>query len=284
MTDVDLSRVGELLRSVFELLWKKPDGLPSMDIFTLIPKVTELTEYELGYPLSHRNTPRYERIIRLASVPLFRVGWLAKNNKGRWYVTESGRQACKRIQNGQELYREAYRLFDDRRQSTLEIIIAAEIAEEITWEKIQNYLLDANLTEFQKLVMDLLMAMGYYVMWAAPPEKRLGHWDVIAQADPVGVTGRRILVQVKHIGQPITLEGLRAVLTLLGSNDIGLVVSSGGFTHDAKNELQKEEFNRITALDLEAFFDLWILYYDKLSQEAKQRFPLRPIYALWHLG
>ena len=37
---------------------------------------------------------------------------------------------------------------------------------------------------------------------------------------------------------------------------------------------------KFTLIDLEGLFDLWLKHYDKLSQEAKQRFPLKPIYFL----
>mgnify|MGYP001251274256 CR=1 FL=1 len=106
MVQITLHRVGELLRIVFELLWDKPDGLSAKDVFALIPELTQLTEYEVGFS-SLSNIPRYERIVRLATIPLVRVGWLSKNNKGRWHITEDGRQACKKFTNAQELYKEA---------------------------------------------------------------------------------------------------------------------------------------------------------------------------------
>jgi len=36
-------------------------------------------------------------------------------------------------------------------------------------------------------------------------------------------------------------------------------------------------------LDLESFFDLWIEYYEKLSQEARHHFPLRKLHFLYGL-
>jgi len=196
MAQITLHRVGELLRIVFELLWDKPDGLPAKDIFALIPELTQLTEYELGFS-SLSNTPRYGRIIRLATVHLRRVDWLVKNNKRRWYITEDGRQARKKFTNA---------------------------------------------------------------------EKIRGHIDIVAHVDPIGAKGPRILVQVKHKGQVITAEGLKTFLSALGQNDFGLLVSTGGFTGDAKEELRTGAFQKVTALDLETFFNLWMSHYDKLSQ------------------
>lgn len=280
MADITLSRIGELLRSVFELLWNKPDGLPAKEIIAFLPEITQLTEFERGYS-PPTNIPRYERIIRLATIPLVKAGWLVKNNKGRWYITEEGRQACRRYPNAQELYKEAIRLFEERRQSAPAVIMTVEEAEEKAWEQIQRYLQEARRIEFQTLAADLLEAMGYHVAWTAPAEKERGQIDIVAYVDPIGAKGPRILVQVKHKGQAITMEGLNAFLSVLGANDYGLLISTGGFTTEVKEEIRIDAFQKTTLLDLESFFDLWVKHYGKLSQEAQNRFPLKIVYFLF---
>ena len=106
MADITLDRVGELLRGLIELLWTKPEGLPLKELLATLPQITKLTEYEIEYSPS-TNKPRYERIIQLATIPLFQIGWLYKNDKRRWYITDEGRDACKRYANPQELYKES---------------------------------------------------------------------------------------------------------------------------------------------------------------------------------
>jgi restriction system protein len=280
VADITLSRIGELLRSVFELLWNKPDGLPAKEIIAFLPEITQLTEFERGYS-PPTNIPRYERIIRLATIPLVKAGWLVKNNKGRWYITEEGRQACRRYPNAQELYKEAIRLFEERRQSAPAVIMTVEEAEEKAWEQIQRYLQEARRIEFQTLAADLLEAMGYHVAWTAPAEKERGQIDIVAYVDPIGAKGPRILVQVKHKGQAITMEGLNAFLSVLGANDYGLLISTGGFTTEVKEEIRIDAVQKTTLLDLESFFDLWVKHYGKLSQEAQNRFPLKIVYFLF---
>ena len=81
MPEITLSRIGALLRGVLELLWNKPEGMIASEILAFLPELTPLTEYEKGYPPS-TNIPRYERIVRLATIPLVQAGWLVKNNKG----------------------------------------------------------------------------------------------------------------------------------------------------------------------------------------------------------
>jgi predicted Mrr-cat superfamily restriction endonuclease len=60
-----------------------------------------------------------------------------------------------------------------------------------------------------------------------------------------------------------------------------VLISSGGFTYDVMEEMRSEALQKTTLLDLENFFDLWIKYYNELSQEAKNRFPLKKIYFLY---
>ena len=282
MADVTLSRIGELLRSVLELLWNKPDGLPAKEILAFLPEITDLTEYEKGYS-PPTNIPRYERIVRLATIPLVKAGWMVKNNKGRWYITDDGRQACRKYPNAQELYREALRLFDDSRQNAPAYAMVVEESEEKAWEQIHKYLLEIRHLEFRTLIAELLAAMGYHVAWIAPPEKDHGQIDMVVYTDPIGARGPRILVQVKHKGQPVTMEGIKAFLSVLGQNDYGLLLSSGGFTNEVVEEIRNGVFQKTTLLDLENFFDLWIKYYDELSQEARNRFPLKKIYFLYGL-
>ncbi len=282
MADITLNRIGELLRSVLELLWSKPEGMPAREILAFLPEITDLTEYEKGYsPAS--NTPRYERMVRLATIPLVKAGWLVKSNKGRWFITDDGRQAARRYPNARELYKEALRLFGESKQNAPAAAMVVEEAEERAWDQIHQFLFETRRTEFRWLVAELLRAMGYYVAWVAPPEKDHGQIDLVANTDPIGTRGPRILVQVKHKGQPVTLEGVTAFFSLLGANDYGLFISSGGFTAEVMKEIRTDPTQRTTLLDLENFFDLWIGYFDKLSDEAKHRFPLKKIYFLYGL-
>jgi restriction system protein len=282
MADVTLNRIGELLRSVLELLWGKLDGMPAREVLSFLPEITALTEYERGYSPA-TNMPRYERIVRLATIPLVKAGWLVKTDKGRWFLSEEGRRAARRYSNARELYKEALRLYEESRQNEPTYTMAVEEAEEKAWDGIHRYLLDTQRTEFRSLVAELLRAMGYHVAWVAPPEKDHGQIDLVAHTDPIGTRGPRILVQVKHKGQPVTLEGVTTFLSLLGANDYGLFISSGGFTNEVMQEIRTDPTQRTTLLDLENFFDLWVEHYDKLSDQAKHRFPLKKIYFLYGL-
>ena len=140
----------------------------------------------------------------------------------------------------------------------------------------------ANLTknhDFQDLVADLLKAMGYHVSWVSPPGKD-GGVDILAYNDPLGTKPPRIKVQVKRVGQRVPTDTLRAFSSLIGNNDVGLFVSTGGFTKDAEEFARIQETRKITLIDLDKLVELWVQFYDKLEDSARRRLPLTPIYFL----
>jgi restriction system protein len=219
-------------------------------------------------------------MIRLATTPLVKAGWMVKNEKGRWYITEEGRQACRNFSNVQDLYTEALRLSEMGKQSTPEILMSLEIVQERAWQLIETYLQERKPMEIRMLLADLLVALHYHITWIAPIEKKHGQIDMVISTDALGSKPYRILAQVKHKGQPITMEGFRSFVSVLGANDFGLLFSTGGFTRDVVDEINSGAYARVNAMDLVKFFDLWIKNYAGLSQDAKLRLPLKEIYFL----
>ncbi len=291
MAEITALRSGKFIRFVFKLLLDKTDGLPVKEILENIPQAIELTEFERGYYPSTPNYPRYIKIVRFATIPFVKAGWLVKN-KGRWFITEEGRQAYQKISDDEKFYKAAYNHYQEWRESRVmeegieaeivdestKISLSLEEVEELAQEQIQLSISNINPYEFQDMVADLLRAMGYYIYWIAPPGKDRGI-DVIAYQDAIGATGPRVKVQVKHRpDHPIPVEPLRAFMSVVGVDEIGLFVSTGGFTSDAKEESRSQDKRKITLLDLESFIELWTENYSKLTEEARQRFPLKPIY------
>lgn len=290
MAEITPKRTGELLRIVFDQLLDKPDGLPVKEILDNIPNKTVLTEYEIGYYPSAPTSPRYERIVRFATIDCVKAGWLVKD-RGRWYITDDGLKAYQKFADPEEFYREALRLYkewkrrrpqqdtedEDIEEEALRVSLTFEEAEENAWEQIQNHVQSMNPYDFQDLVADLLEAMEYHVSWVSPPGKDRGI-DIIAYTDPLGASNPRIKVQVKRREPKTSVEGLRAFMSVLGNDDLGLFVCSGGFTSDAKEEARTQESRKVTLLDLQDLVELWIEHFDRLPQDASQRLPLKPIY------
>jgi len=285
MPDITQQRMGEILRRVFELLWFEPDGLPVRDIFEFVQNSSQLTEYERGYFPFSVYSPRYEVLIRVATVPLVKAGWLVKTPRGRWYITEKGRKASKQYSDAEQFFEEAirqYREWKENQEKRLRYINSVEKseAEENSWIQIKKFIQGMDPSEFTTLTHELLQAMGYYVNWVPLPEKDYGQIDMIAYSDPLGMNNPRMVVHVSHKGQVMTQEGLSVVLSVLKSEDYGILVSSSGFTNQVKEEAIRQGHPNIHLIDLESFVDLWVKYYDKLSEDARQKFPLKAIYFL----
>jgi restriction system protein len=121
--------------------------------------------------------------------------------------------------------------------------------------------------------------MGYHVGWVAPPGKD-GGVDIMAWTDPLGTRPPRIKVQVKRLAESIRVGEVRSFMALLGDEDVGLFVTTGGFTKDAESEARNQESRRVTLIDLRHLVDLWIEYYDRLTEVGRRRLPLRPIHFL----
>ena len=278
MNEIAPRRIGEFLRIIFVRLWQESAGLPADDVLAHVAGTAQLTEYESGLSPSTQ-TPRYEKAIRLATVPYVRAGWLVKT-RGRWFLTEAGKLACKRFTTAEAFYQEAERILTEWRESRSLLALVTEEAEEKAWEQVRSYLLEMQPYEFQGLVGDLLTAMGYSMAWAAPPEKERGFVNFVFHSDPLGISTPAIKVHILHSGQPVLFEGLKAFMSVLGNGDAGIFISTGGFTSSVIEEAQARKSFRITLIDLGTFFDLWLEYYDRLTQAARQRFPLKPIYFL----
>ena len=90
----------------------------------------------------------------------------------------------------------------------------------------------------------------------------------------------RIKVQVKRYQSKVGVDGIRSFMAVVGPNDIGLFVCTGGFTSEAQREARTQETRRLTLIDLEALVELWIDNYANLEEEDRQRLPLRRVYFL----
>jgi restriction system protein len=251
-----------------------------------------LTDFEAGHYSD--GSRRFDKILRFATIAPVKAGWLVKNG-GRWYVTEDGWQARKKIKDpfeftkrSTELYRswrkgqpaKAAEPTDDAEEAVEgSAVIALEAAEELARAQIEQHLKGMKPYEFQFLVADLLTAMGYYVSWVSPPGKDDGV-DIVAFSDPLGMRPPRIKVQVKRYDKPVVVGDVSAFMGNLGAEEVGLFVSTGNFTKDAEAKVRNDKQHRVTLIGLKALIDLWVQHYDKLKQEAKLRLPLRPVYFL----
>ncbi len=211
-------------------------------------------------------------------------------------VTDAGRKAFKDLTDPETFYKKAVQLYHQWKlsrpagepegkdpaadpASAKAATVTFELAEEQAWREIQEYLRGMPPYDFQDLVADLLRAMGYHVAWVSPPGKD-GGIDILAWGDPLGTRLPRIKVQVKRVQQKVNVEGLRSFMALLGEDDVGIFVTTGEFTKDAEDEARTQEKRKVTLIDLVRLFELWVKHYGNLSDTARSRLPLQPLYFL----
>lgn len=287
--EIGRKRVGELQRGVFKILLNYPEGLPAKELLEQLAKDVPPTDFERSDYPNRPGVRRFEKIVRFATIAPVKAGWLIKS-RGRWTLTDEGREAYQKFQDPEKFVKEGGRLYKQwakSRPDTIEEVSedepaatgTFEEAEEAAWTEIQQHLNEMNPYDFQNLVAALLRAMGYHVSWIAPPGPDKGI-DILAHTDPLGTSVPRIKVQVKRRDGTISVDGLRSFMAVLGDQDVGIFVSTGGFTRDAESEARIQEKRKVTLIDLERLFELWVQHYGKIAESEKRLLPLKPVYYL----
>lgn len=295
---ISMARQGQLLRAVFEVLLEHPDGLPGREVLTKVREIVPFTEYEAGHYDSNPNEPRGVIATRFWTVNCVKAGWMVKSRTA-WKLTADGEAVYRSITDPGEFARESSRRYEAWKRERAEAdgdtaedlgtdtaeaeavteTMSVEIAEEAAWTHIQSHLAAMDPYDFQDVVAALLRAMGYHIAWVSPPGPDRGI-DIVAYTDPLGATGPRIKVQVKRRQDKTNVDGVRSFLAVLGAHDVGLFISAGGFTSDADREVRSQENRRITLIDLEKLFELWVDHYDLIDETDKGLLPLRPVFFL----
>lgn len=299
MAEITRKRVGELQRGVFKILLDHPEGLPAREVIKRMEEAVPPTDFEKSDYPNRPGDQRFGKMIRFSTIAPVKAGWMIKD-KGKWYLTEEGRQAFQKYKDPIDFEHEGgilyHRWADSQPQDVPEsekqspelaeviektgtVTTTYEEAEETAWGEIEQHIQSMNPYDLQKLVAALLRAMGYHVSWIAPPGPDKGI-DILAHNDPLGTSTPRIKVQVKRRADKISVDGLRSFMALLGEQDVGIFVSTGGFTPDAASEARTKETRKLTLLDLEKLVDLWVKNYDKIEESDKRLLPLKPVYYL----
>jgi restriction system protein len=283
-------RTGLMLQTLFKVFLENPEGIQAKDAIAVVAGRITLSEHEKGeYQSGGR---RFDKILRFATVDAVKAGWMLKS-KGLWSITDAGQDALNQYPDPGDFYREVSKLFHEWRRAQptkavdgldepdqeLEAKITYEEAEEQAWQEIANYLASIDPYALQELVAALLEAMDYHVSWIAPPGKD-GGVDIHAWTDPLGTKPPHIKVQVKRRKDNIAVDELRSFLALINQDDVGIFVTTGGFTRDAAELARSQESRKITLLDRDKLVELWVEYNDRLAKDKRHLLPLKPIYFL----
>jgi len=238
---------------------------------------------------------RWQSVLSFYSIGCVKAGYLIKKSRV-WYLTQEGIEAVK---GGEEKLFESIKMKyknwanenvevsnndsnEEDTDTSIEhhetVLIYNDLLEK-TLEGMINYINGKNPYEFQDLVAALLRGMGYYTPFVAPKGKD-GGVDIIAYKDPLGTTVPRIQVQIKHRENAASVKEIRELMGLLQKDgDVGVFVSTGGFSPDAKATARTSNVH-IELIDQNRFIELWQNFYSKLSDQDKNLFPLKPIWFL----
>lgn len=267
---------------------KAHDGtVATKEINDIIQKHVKFTEWELERA-GKMQYVRWWSTTQFYSIDYNKAGYILKK-QGAWYLTSEGEEALKLgaeqiLRNANAAYRQWRQEKDlDGDDDTVkdetpekELIINIEQLEEQANEGIRQYIRAKNPYEFQDMVAALLRAMGYYTPFVAP-KGRDGGVDVIAYIDALGAKTPRIKVQVKHKpDESISAKDIRSLLGILRDGDIALFVTSGTYSQQARAEALTSK-TYIKLIDGEEFIQIWQDNYPKMSDEDKNRLPLKHI-------
>lgn len=277
----------KLIFSAFSILKENGKEMPGRDLINLIEKRVEFDDWakeryeKSGYI-------RWQSIFHFYSIDSVKSGFIIKKN-GIWYLTPEGEEALKLgpeklFEEGSKGYKKWKAEQPVSTEDEIEIPPSEEVMEiedvgQKALEGLERYINLKNAYEFQDLVAALLRAMGYYTPFVAPKGKD-GGIDIIAYRDPLGTESPRIQVQIKHREAAAKATEMRQLMGLLQKEgDVGIFVSTSGFTPDAKQAARSSHIH-IELIDLNRFISLWQEFYEKMSDDDKSLLPLRPIYFL----
>ena len=277
---------------IFEALQvlKENDGeLRGQDVIRAVGQRVELNKWA---------TERYEKsgyirwqsILHFFTIDCVKAGYLVKKS-GVWYLTPEGEEV---LPLGPEALLDkataAYRVWRKAQQDEESEDLSESLEEEseaVTLEQavensksdIERRIRGMNAYEFQDLAAALLRGMGYHTPFVAPRGKD-GGIDVLAYRDPLGTVPPRIKVQVKHRDSVAGVHEVRQLLGILrGDGDVGVFISTGGFSSDAK-VCSRESHLHVELIDLDRFISFWQDFYSQLADSDKALLPLTPVFFL----
>ncbi len=282
-----------LIFAALKILKENGGEMRGKQVIEEVEKRVQLGEWE-KHRYEKSGYIRWRSVLHFYTIDLIKAGFLIKK-KGIWFLTPEGDSALKLgesalLDTATKAYRE-WRLKNPRQAEVPETDIAiveetakeedisADEIEQSAYDQIENYINKKTPYEFQDLAAALLRGMGYFTPFVAPAGKD-GGVDIVAYRDPLGTSSPRIKVQIKHREASATVQEVRQLMGLLQKDgDVGIFISSGGFTPDAKTTARNSNVH-VELVDLPRFVALWQEFYQKLTDEDKTKLPLFPIYLL----
>ncbi len=299
-----------LVQAAMEALRDAGGDLPMRDVLAEVESRVSLSDHDRER-YDQSGYVRWQSLLHHYSIGCVRAGYI-KKNRGRWFLTPEGQAALARP--APQALAHALRAFrrwkaarprpvdgtpavaatdtgvpvatgaaaaeeapDAEAEPSVSFIL--DTAESQARQEIDGHIQELGPYAFQDLVAALLRGMGYHTPFIAPKGPD-GGTDIVAYSDPLGTGTPHIRVQVKHRADRATREEVAALRGIIRQDrEIGLFVSSAGFTRDAKREAAQAGVH-IELIDLDRLLDLWIGHYDQLSEEDRAHLRLRRVHFL----
>lgn len=155
------------------------------------------------------------------------------------------------------------------------VAVARDIAE--TTRDFISKVLKAQFKGFalELLVAELFRAMGYRATTTRPVKDE--GVDIIAHRDPLGVEPPLLKVQVKSQEANVGADAVKAFYASIHERDVGVFVTSGGFTPPALDFARNR--GNLRTIDGVELVDLIQTHYERLDVKFQQKIPLRRILA-----
>jgi len=276
----------KVIYAAFTFLKENGGEAAYRDITAAVASRLRFDDWEME--LLKSGEPRWKVCLSYYSIDAVKAGYIIKK-AGKWILTQEGESAMalgaeSLLEQGTLAYRR-WRKEQDLKEEQIgeaeedlqqEETATIQDLEQQAIEGIRAQIYRLNPYEFQDLVAALLRGMGYYTPFIAPRGKD-GGVDVVAYRDPLGTQSPRMKVQVKLRENPASGPDVRQLLGVLQRDDVGIFVSAGGFTPDARQAATGTQVH-VELIDLERFIAMWQEYYPKLTDEDKKLLPLQPIY------
>jgi restriction system protein len=293
------SRASVLIKAAMEALNEAGGSLPLRDVKKAVAQKVVFDEHDLAR-YEKTGYIRWESILHFYSIDAVKAGFIRKSG-GRWHLTNEGQEALKLP--AKELLDEAVRRYRAwKAEQTTETVndkpielpmmdeeaaviateraFVLETAESDARVEIEEFVTALGPYEFQELVAAMLRGMGYSTphIAARGPD---GGTDILAYPDALGAKTPHVRVQVKHRkSQKASREEIAALRGIIRQDrEIGLFVSSGGFTSQATAEARNGTVH-IQLMDLDMLLENWMAHYASLAEEDRARLRLRPVYFL----
>lgn len=145
-------------------------------------------------------------------------------------------------------------------------------------EEILRRLRQMEPTEFEKFIVALLEAMGFEAEHVGRSGD--GGVDAIGMLDANGLVQIQLQVQVKRQKGNVGSGPVLKLRGALGNDDYGVVITTSGFTRQAREAAESERMKQITLIDGITLVELIIRNYENLDDNYKDLFLLKRVYML----